>query len=67
MSLVQVSPTNWPAIRSLYATEWPKHIVVYNALDGYINWITEKPSLDIHLYCLNGDWQGGTFILQVFS
>lgn len=64
--LVKVSPVDWPTIRNLFLPDWPKHIVAYNTLDSYINWIAQKPSLDVNVYCLNGDWSDGTHVVQVF-
>lgn len=60
--------SNWPELRDLYQTDWPKHILAYHLLQNYIDWhVKDSKFVDenIQISCLNGDWNDGTFFALV--
>ncbi|XP_063705443.1 uncharacterized protein LOC134834638 [Culicoides brevitarsis] len=63
---VAVPTTAWPRLRDLFLIEWPKHIVPYSMLQNYISWNEKDPSYvrqSVEIYCLDADWEDGTFYL----
>lgn len=65
--LVPLPRSDWPALRNLYRRDWPKHLLGYQLVDGFIRWIALEPGIvDLEIFSLNGDWMGdGTFVAAV--
>lgn len=64
--LVEVEMVHWSNLRDLYLHNWPVNFLGYYTLDNFVNWIRLEPSIkDLHIYCLNGEWNDGTFIAIV--
>uniref|UniRef100_A0A336MHH5 CSON000006 protein n=1 Tax=Culicoides sonorensis TaxID=179676 RepID=A0A336MHH5_CULSO len=58
--------SDWPNLRDLFKPEWPKHIVPYSLMQNYINWSQKNIAYvekNVEIYCLNGNWNDGTFYL----
>lgn len=65
---VAIPLTALPKLRDLFLVEWPKHIVPYSLLQNYINWSSKDLKYveeNVEIYCLDSDWNDGTFYLVV--
>lgn len=64
--LVEISRENLPTLKSLYISNGKKNYVSFMAIDNYIRWFEQDPSLKhVKIYSLNGDFSDGTFIITV--
>lgn len=64
--LVEIERHNWPALRDLYAPHSPATFIGHNLVANFIRWAKQEPDIaNIALYCLNGDWNDGTFAATV--
>uniref|UniRef100_A0A6M2DSQ1 Hipothetical protein n=1 Tax=Xenopsylla cheopis TaxID=163159 RepID=A0A6M2DSQ1_XENCH len=61
--LVEVPVDDWKKLRDLFKSNWPRHVLPYLAIENFERLkTTHLPSTKI--FCLNGDWSDGTFILK---
>lgn len=67
--LLEIPAGDWPALRDLFAPNWPEHILGYSIVRNFIEWREKNAGEDIRnlkLYSLDGDWQSdGTFLVVV--
>lgn len=65
--LLEISPTDWPVLRDMFADIWPKHILGYSIVRNFIEWHEKNNDIrNLKLYSLDGDWQSdGTFLAIV--
>lgn len=64
--LVPVPLKCLPKLRDMYRVEWPTYITACYTIDTCIRWFDKDPNLkDVKIYCLNGKWEDGTFIMIV--
>lgn len=67
--LVEIPPKDWPHLQSLFAPNWPEHILGFSIVGNYIEWLDKSGRSEIkHLkfFSLDGDWQSdGTFLVIV--
>lgn len=65
--LLEISPTDWPVLRDMFADIWPKHILGYSIVRNFIEWHEKYNNIrNLKLYSLDGDWQSdGTFLAIV--
>lgn len=63
---VKIDSKNWSEIRKLYLPETAETILGLSTLSNYIRWNErEAPISNLTIYCLNGDWSDGTFVVLV--
>lgn len=64
--VTKISLTELPLLRDLFLSDWPKHVIGYYTIDNFIRWFKQDPSYgDAEIYCLDGDWSDGTFVVLV--
>lgn len=64
--LVKIERKNWPKLRDLYSSHDPNTILGYSVVENYIKWFEKDPKhQNVVFYCLNGDWNDGTFVAIV--
>lgn len=60
---VEIAPKDWPELRDLYDF---KSDLAISTLDNYIRWMEKETTIEnLSIYCLNGDWSDGTFVVVV--
>ena len=65
-ALKKIPQSEWENLRDLYLASWPETCYGYYAIDNYVQWKRKGISLEnFHIFCLNGDWSDGTFIIEV--
>lgn len=53
-------------LRDLLLQDWPKHVVGYHTVDNFVRWYEQDPDYpDATIYCLDGDWSDGTYVILV--
>lgn len=63
--LVEVPTGDWKNLCALFKPNWPRHILPFLSIENYSRLkFTHKP--DTKIFCLDGDWSDGTFILKVY-
>ncbi|XP_063701906.1 uncharacterized protein LOC134831981 [Culicoides brevitarsis] len=62
--LVEIPPSEWPALRDSFLPNWPSEHVGYYLVDNYVKWVEKDPNIkNLKFYSLNGDWSDGTFVV----
>ncbi|XP_019559658.3 uncharacterized protein LOC109428387 [Aedes albopictus] len=63
--LKPIAREDWPALRDMFKTEWPKHEIGYNTIQNYINWVAIDPKIkNLEVLGLNDGWrENGTYIV----
>ena len=65
-ALLTIPSTEWPHLRDLYLVNWPENCYGFYTIDNYVKWMEKGANLGKYqIYCLNGDWSDGTFIIEV--
>lgn len=63
--LVIIERKNLPTLRDLYSVHDPITFLGHCTVDYYIRLAEKEPNTNILFYCLNGDWNDGTFVAIV--
>lgn len=64
--LTKIPPNDLPGLRDLFVQYWPKHVIGYYTIDNFVKWFEQDPNYaDAELYCLDGDWSDGTYVILV--
>lgn len=64
--LQEVPRDDLPKLRSMFLRDWPNHCLGYGTLQNYEHWYKKDPNYsDGRVYCLNGDWSDGSFMVIV--
>ena len=64
--LVEIDQKHLPNLKSLYTPDGSKSYIAYMAIDTYIRWFEQDPTVKhIKFFCLNGVFSDGTFDLTV--
>lgn len=65
-NLTEINCNDLLILRDLYKSNGPKRYIGYMTLNNYAQWLEKDPNVKhIHIYCLNGDFTDGTFVLTV--
>lgn len=63
---VEIDRDDLIALKNLYLSDGSKSYIGYTTLDNYIRWFQQDPSVKhIKVFCLNGDFSDGTFVITV--
>lgn len=66
--LVEIQQKDLSFLCNLYIQNGQKSYISYMTIDNYIRWFKLDPNVKhIHIYCLNGDFSDGTFVITVGS
>lgn len=64
--LVEIDRKELPILQHLYKSNGTKSYIGYMTLNNYIRWFEQDPDVKhIKVFCLNGDFSDGTFVLTV--
>lgn len=64
--LVIIEREEWENLRELYLPEKPGTILGLSTISNYIRWSKMCPQIDdLTIYCLNGNWSDGLFVVVV--
>lgn len=64
--LVEIEPKDLYNLKNLYHPDGTKSYIAYLTIDNYIRWFEQDPHLkNVKVFCLNGDYTDGTFVLTV--
>lgn len=66
--LVEVDRKDLPKLKELYTPDGSKSYIAYTTIDNYIRWFEQNPNVKhINIFCLNGNFDDGTFVVTVTS
>lgn len=62
--LVEIPIESLPTLRDKFLVEWPKHIIAFSLIDNFVSRFERNPKSigNVKFYCLNGNWENGTFV-----
>lgn len=64
--LVEIDRDDLIALKNLYSLDGSKSYIAYTTLDNYIRWFQQDSIVKhIKVFCLNGDFSDGTFVITV--
>lgn len=64
--LVEVERKDLLALKSLYNPNVSLSYIAYTTIENYIRWFERDPDVKhIKVFCLNGDFSDGTFVIIV--
>lgn len=64
--LVEIESKYLPDLKKLYALDESKSYTAFTTIDYYIRCFELDPNVKhINVYCLNGDFSDGTFVVTV--
>ncbi|XP_063697440.1 uncharacterized protein LOC134828395 [Culicoides brevitarsis] len=64
MKITKIPLSDWPSLRDLFKSDWPRNILPYHLVQNYLDWHQKDPDFvekNIEICCLDGDWSDGTF------
>lgn len=64
--LVEIDREDLPKLKNLYTPDGSKCYLSYTTVDNYIRWFEQDLNVKhINIFCLNGDFDDGTFVVTV--
>lgn len=64
--LVEIERKDLPSLKNLYNPDGSKSYIAFTTIDNYMRWFEQDPNVKhIKVFCLNGDFSDGTFVLTV--
>lgn len=65
-TLVEINRNDLPILQKLFKLNGSKSDISYMTLGNYIGFFEKDPSVKhVNVYCLNGDFSDGTFVVTV--
>ncbi|XP_065080177.1 uncharacterized protein LOC135703015 [Ochlerotatus camptorhynchus] len=64
-TLHSITPEQWPELRDMFKSGWPRNEVPYNTIQNYIKWVKIDPRIkQLEVLSLNDSWrENGTYII----
>lgn len=64
--LAEINRRDLSILKNLYKSNGTKSYISYMTLDNYMRWFDQDPDVNhIKVFCLNGEYSDGTFVLTV--
>ena len=64
--LVEIKRKDWHTLRNLYSQNTDEHYIAYATIENCMRVVDQDPNVKhINLFCLNGDFNDGTFVMIV--
>lgn len=64
--LVEIKRKDWQILRNLYSQNTDQHYIGYATIWNCMRVVDQDPNVkQINLFCLNGDFDDGTFVMIV--
>lgn len=65
-TLIEINRNDLPTLQKLFRSHESKNDISYMTLGNYIGFFEQDPSVKhVNVYCLNGDFSDGTFVITV--